>query len=211
MKILSLLILILLITPSVSATIIQGKVYDIELNRLNNVVIEIDTIPQQRVISQGGEYFFNAPIGDYTITARAIIDDIIYSTNEDISIIDDGEYIIDLFLFPELENIKDINVDVDNKKDRNLFIYLILSIGVILVTFILFKKIKNRKITNQEIDEDLNNIYNIIKKEKRITQKELRKDSILSEAKISLIITQLEKENKIQKIKKGRINIIILK
>ena len=73
------------------------------------------------------------------------------------------------------------------------------------------KNLNENSKKEEEMDEDLNNIYNIIKKEKRITQKELRKDSILSEAKISLIITQLEKENKIQKIKKGRINIIILK
>ena len=73
------------------------------------------------------------------------------------------------------------------------------------------KNLNENSKKEEEMDEDLNNIYNIIKKEKRITQKELRKNSSLSEAKISLIITQLEKENKIQKIKKGRINIIIFK
>ena len=53
----------------------------------------------------------------------------------------------------------------------------------------------------------------IIKKnEGRITQKDLRKEMPqLSEAKISLIITELEHKGKIEKIKKGRGNVIILR
>ncbi|MBU0461991.1 MAG: transcriptional regulator, partial [Nanoarchaeota archaeon] len=49
------------------------------------------------------------------------------------------------------------------------------------------------------------------KNEGRITQKELRKEIPLSEAKISLLISELEHKSKIEKIKKGRGNIIILK
>ena len=45
----------------------------------------------------------------------------------------------------------------------------------------------------------------------RTTQKEIRKNFPMSEAKISLIITELEHRGKIEKIKRGRSNIIILK
>ena len=53
----------------------------------------------------------------------------------------------------------------------------------------------------------------IIKKhDGRLTQKELRKEMMyLSEAKVSLIVTELEHKEKIEKIKKGRGNILILK
>ena len=55
-------------------------------------------------------------------------------------------------------------------------------------------------------------VMDIIKKHGgRITQKELRKEMPLSEAKVSLLISELEHKNKIEKIKKGRGNIIILK
>lgn len=210
MKLWILIILILLIIPDVSATIIQGKVYDLELNRLNNVVVEIDTIPRQRVISQQGEYFLNVPKGEYTITARASIDGIIYSANENISVINEGEYTIDLFLFPEIKDIPEINGD--DEDNSRFLIYGIIFVIFVLVILFIFKrtKIKN-KAMSVDLDDDLKNIYNLIKKEKRITQKEIRKNSALSEAKISLIISQLEKEQKIQKIKKGRANIIILK
>jgi len=52
-------------------------------------------------------------------------------------------------------------------------------------------------------------VLNLIMKEKRTTQKEIRKQVPLSEAKISLIISELESEQKIRKIKKGRGNILI--
>ena len=45
----------------------------------------------------------------------------------------------------------------------------------------------------------------------RTTQKEIRKKIPLSEAKISLMISELEAKGKVQKIKKGRGNIIVLK
>ncbi|MBI4145151.1 hypothetical protein HY493_03015 [Candidatus Woesearchaeota archaeon] len=45
----------------------------------------------------------------------------------------------------------------------------------------------------------------------RTTQKEIRKLTPLSEAKVSLIITELEHKGQIEKIKKGRGNVIVLK
>tara|TARA_Y100000034_G_C6903839_1_gene418831 strand:- start:2155 stop:2787 length:633 start_codon:yes stop_codon:yes gene_type:complete len=208
MRLVTLLILTLIIIPSVSGAIIQGKVYDLELNRLSNVIVEINTVPGQRIISQQGEYFFNVPEGDYTITAEALIDDIKYLVNEKISIVDDGEYIIDLFLLPELEDIPNINLDLEDDR-KGPIAYLIVFVLVILILFFSFK-VGNKKEIKIDDDDSLNSVYNFIKKEKRTTQKEIRKGSSLSEAKISLIITQLEKEGKIQKIKKGRSNIIIL-
>jgi len=53
----------------------------------------------------------------------------------------------------------------------------------------------------------------IIKKhDGRISQKQLRKEMLpLSEAKISLIITELEHKGQVEKVKKGRGNVILLK
>ena len=61
----------------------------------------------------------------------------------------------------------------------------------------------------QETDNELNKMLCFIKKEKRTTQKELRKMFPFSEAKISLMISDLESQGKIRKIKRGRGNIII--
>ena len=45
----------------------------------------------------------------------------------------------------------------------------------------------------------------------RATQKDIRKQIPLSEAKISLMLAELEHKGVVEKIKKGRGNIIILK
>ena len=74
--------------------------------------------------------------------------------------------------------------------------------------------------TMEQIKEDiarepgyLDRTLDIIRKnEGRIHQKELRREMLdLSEAKISLILTELEHKGQIEKIKKGRGNVIILK
>lgn len=62
-----------------------------------------------------------------------------------------------------------------------------------------------------ESDEYLVSVLKIIKKSKRITQKDIRKQVPLSEAKISLIVSELEHKGIIEKIKKGRGNILVLK
>ena len=60
--------------------------------------------------------------------------------------------------------------------------------------------------------EDIEGVLKIIREEGgRTTQKDIRKRIPLSEAKISLMVSELEAKGKIQKIKKGRGNIIILK
>ncbi len=60
-------------------------------------------------------------------------------------------------------------------------------------------------------DELKQRVYAIIIEEKRIRQKDLRKKFPYSEAKISLILSELQEEGKIRKIKKGRGNIVLLK
>lgn len=69
------------------------------------------------------------------------------------------------------------------------------------------QKEKNEKIFSP--DETLNKVISFIKKEKRTTQKDARKQLGMSEAKISLLITDLEDRKLVRKIKKGRGNIII--
>ena len=68
-----------------------------------------------------------------------------------------------------------------------------------------------------KVDDDndnitLDSVLRIIKEEGgRATQRDIRKKMPLSEAKVSLMISELESSGKIQKIKKGRGNILVLK
>ena len=83
------------------------------------------------------------------------------------------------------------------------------------------KKVKaEQQKTLEQHKEDLANepgyleqVLELIKKnDGRITQKEFRREMLhLSEAKISLILTELEHKGKIEKVKKGRGNVLLLK
>ncbi len=69
-----------------------------------------------------------------------------------------------------------------------------------------------KKETKHELPKDLQELVNFIKsQDSRTTQKDIRKEFPMSEAKISLMIADLEQRGIVQKIKKGRGNIIILK
>jgi len=66
--------------------------------------------------------------------------------------------------------------------------------------------------TPPKLPDDLKLVMDIIEsKDGRITQKELRKRTGYSEAKMSLAIADLERRGLVEKVKKGRGNIIFLK
>ena len=72
------------------------------------------------------------------------------------------------------------------------------------------EKPEGKEERQMELPDDLKELYDIIlKKGGRITQKDLRKEVIYGEAKVSLMIADLEDRGLIKKIKKGRSNIII--
>jgi len=63
---------------------------------------------------------------------------------------------------------------------------------------------------DRELPDDLRELYDLImKKGGRTTQKEIRKDYKYGEAKVSLMLADLEDRGFVKKIKKGRSNIII--
>lgn len=225
-KLISLFLFLFFLINIVNAATIHGTIYNTELTKVSNVIMEIDSIPKQRFVSENGEYSFNLQEGVYTITAIAYYDNEENTAEESITIEGEGEYVLDLFLFPNYEDLDNLDFDVvkdlEEPKTSTWWIYLIVAVLLIALFFIFkikFKKSLLKKASGkvedgeeiEETDEVLDKIYDIIKKENRISQKELRKRTNLSEAKVSLIISQLESENKIKKIKKGRSNILVVK
>lgn len=136
----------------------------------------------------------------------------------------------------EYEYLGDINLtgDLELKSDYNQIYYIITTIIGFAALLILYwvKKKKNKpiekspgetteipheippenitKTESTELPEDVCEIYELIlKKGGRVTQKELRKEVKYGEAKVSLMIADMENRGLIKKIKKGRANIII--
>lgn len=224
---------VIAISPVMAAEI-HGNIYDFSLNKIGNVIVEIDTAPKQFIVSKNGSYDFDVPIGVYEVKAQHYESGLlISSTAENITVKDDGEYILDLILFPVINEEELLEDEIKPSSDRyNLgFASLTIAFFIFIIIYYIYttrkkKKDEKSRIEDTQRDEEevekkeeidyygegvLEKVIEIIKDEGgRTTQKEIRKKIPLSEAKISLIITQLESEGKLKKIKKGRGNIIIL-
>ncbi len=288
--IITVLLIFFLSDTFVSAISLHGTIYDLNLNKVDNAVVEIDTTPKQQLIAKNGTYRFIVNPGDYKIKASMYNGRIIKSVSEEnISVIQEGDYVLDIILFPNFQeeddiiNSSEINLSsVDLEKTENNFYLTAIVIILILLIFSVFfylklnsnqpkdkknnkrngfksrklslksKSAKRTKKAEEKIEEDLNkkdkldktsenletepNFNNLREKSKnelkkenglnkdpddlldfireqegRITQKDIRKNFPYSEAKISLMISELEDKEIVKKVKKGRGNIIILK
>lgn len=202
------------------------------------IEVEENSTRVQYKISTTGEYEFDLTPGDYTIKAKYYHNNILELIGEDKIRIDsqDENRNFDLLLFPptdtEYQYIGDINLSNDTNVTggNNINIYIVYTLIIVLSGCIAFywlrKKSSNSEtIINEpvtapstevietrarELPLDLQELYNLILKTGgRTTQKELRKKISYSEAKVSLMLDDLESRGFIKKIKKGRSNIII--
>lgn len=230
MKSFIIIILCFLFIPIVHGATIKGNIYDLGLNPLNGVIVTIDTMPQQVFIVTDNSYEFIVKEGNYQITAN-YEDDLF--TSENITIVDNGTYKLDLILLPSITGIEltnfeneDMNINLNNNnlddKSKSQFglLFILIVIAFIALAIVFFANIFFAKKFQLEIDESTESLeddqimIDISKKLKdnggSLTQKDLRKELGIGEAKLSVILTQLENDKLIEKIKKGRGNIIRL-
>jgi len=200
---------------------VQGSIYDLSLELAQDVFVEINTVPEQQMVSKDGRYSFGVGLGDYVITARQITGGQVTGVaSENVSVQADGSYTIDLILFPSFEEeeqilkeLEDITVEGVVEEDYTLY-YILIGLVVVVMGFLLvitWKVLKLKPQKEPRLPQDLEKMVGFIKRQGgRTTQKEVRKELNLSEAKISLMVSDLEDRGVARKVKKGRGNVIIL-
>ncbi|MEL4305390.1 DUF7343 domain-containing protein [Methanococcoides sp. LMO-2] len=246
---------------------IHGAIYEWDTFQLmENVIIEVNSTPPQSIVAKYGVYSMNLAPGEYLITATYYENNTLTaSTQETITIADDGDYIIDLILLPSYDS--DLSEDLDllnisasleedaeaieGESDDRTLIY-IAGLVILIVAgsgFYLFSGKKRKKDVDEgmqiasvvedrseaaspedpevskesvatedvEVEEqaplpsDLQEVLDIIRSGGgRITQKDLRSKLSYSEAKVSLIVSDLENRGLVEKFKKGRGNVILI-
>ncbi|MFQ5474946.1 MAG: helix-turn-helix transcriptional regulator [Candidatus Nanoarchaeia archaeon] len=220
------LILLAILTCSiVSATTLHGTIYDLNLEVVKNALVEINTSPAQRFIAKDGTYSFEVPQGDFSMRVTYLQKGMNLTFTEDLAVKEEGTYVFDIIIFPdtseEEELVEDVETPLDiggnNDGDKtNLILWLGIVLLIGLISAFLVRDYLRKK-GHSKVDEELENdseqlVLDILRKhEGRITQRELRKEIPLSEAKISLLVSALEHKGKVDKIKKGRGNIIVKK
>ncbi|MDI6737679.1 MAG: hypothetical protein QME12_04155 [Nanoarchaeota archaeon] len=225
-KLLALALLLLCINIAYAAEL-KGVIYNSQLELQKNAILEINTEPRQLIVSKDGTYSFNVPEGNYLLTAKLLNgNEIELFAEEEVSVSSEGSYILDIILFDYIEDEAQVDMDISSglEENNNMWIYVgIAFLALMLIAAVLAlrwtgkkagemqKNIEKELSNEKNIGADLEKIINIIKSEGgRTTQLEIRKHIPLSEAKISLMIAELEDKGIIRKIKKGRGNIIIL-
>lgn len=217
---------------------LKGTVYNEQLDIEENVLVEIDTVPVQKYLAQDGTYDFKLSKGSYTLTARKGSNII----TEDVEVIEEGEFVFDLFLLPDFVDEDELWNDTDEQlfteeelvEGNRSWTYFVAGAVFLFALWRIYRARKkygslrmfrkkhqeeSRKTIEQHKEEIaqkpgyLDEVLEVIKKhDGRISQIQLRREMLhLSEAKISLIVTELEHKGKIEKVKKGRGNVILLK
>src|SRR3989338_6633392 len=217
---------------TVQAATIQGSIYNSQLSLEQDVLIQISTTPEQKFLSKDGHYQFSAPLGEYTLTARKGAT----TVTEEVLIQSEGVFIYDLFLIPDLVDEEEIwnstDEDYSIPQETSSFPWSYVLLGIIILAgfgrlMYMRKKYGALKLFRKKIEQEskktieqhkielakdpsyLEKALEIIKKnDGRINQKDLRREmAYLSEAKISLIVTELEHKGVVERIKKGRGNV----
>ena len=193
-------LLILLCMSCVWGYTLQGTLYDPGLDPIEQGVLYVN---DQRVVVTQGTYSLNVTQGSYVLRASA--DDLFSQDSINVS----ADMIYDLILFPSIDD--DLFVDFEQEgvewEDEDDWIeYLWIPLIIIGILVVFFWHKRPRKMDSYQLQ-----VMDIIQKEQRITQRDLRKQIPLSEAKISLLLTDLEHQGRIEKIKKGRGNILVYK
>lgn len=221
MKVIVYLIMVLLVSSFALGATIGGYVYSYDLEKQSKAVVTIDTEPKQTMVTDDGSYTFSVGKGSYNVTAQYREDgELISYVVEEVHIVEDGSYSLDLILFPSLVEEEELMEQIDDsepelEQDYTLF-YVLGGIGLVLLVVVVFlvwyvhkKNSRRDLILERDISDD---VLAFVKKEGgRVTQKEIRNNFPSSEAKISLVITELEHKGKVERIKKGRANIVVLK
>jgi uncharacterized membrane protein len=136
------------------AATIHGTVYEWEtFQPLNNVVVEINSTPEQSLVAANSEYSFNLTPGTYQITANYFDgNNLVYTAKEEVTISEEGEYIKDLLLFPPDEGFPNqTQIDVTNppiSSQNTLLVAVFFALIVVLLLagyFLFMRYRKHRK------------------------------------------------------------------
>ena len=224
-----LLIMLLASLPVVFGATIHGSVYDFGLNSVKSAIVEINSSPQQKMVSKNGTYSFGVPPGSYELFARYSKDD--SEVREEIVVKQDGTYVLDLILIPSLDSDAELLEDAPDVPDVEeivqdrpitpwlawIAVFSILGYIVYRVSRkpeMIVKKevVRERVVEKIALTDDLQMVLDGLDHYGGSAhQKDLRNMVPFSEAKVSLLIDALEKKGLIERIKKGRGNIIVRK
>ena len=166
-------------------------------------------------------------VENITIESKKTYDIILFPAFEDETLFDDD--LINLSVLEDDEVLgNDIEKDTSGENISQVLIILVLVVMIISVVLYLIMRKKDRRIEKhgpktlapqqkevqdeKSYDSELRDMIEVLRRgQGKLTQKQLRKRLPYSEAKVSMMISILEKDGVVRKIKRGRGNILVLR
>lgn len=189
------------------AAYVYGDIYQPNLERMNRTVVRVDGPFSYQLVTDKANYSIFLPEGDYTLSAMVLdaSGNTAFHTEEIIKV-----------------GTNDQRVDLVLKPVINLNFILFCAFGLLLVFAISkFMIFQNKKQTTEptqpvqvqtsktKLDGDAKSVLTALDSfEGRANQKDLKEATHFSDAKLSLILTELEQTGYVKRFKKGRGNII---
>jgi len=216
---------------------VHGTAYDLwTFTPLENVIIEVysNSVLRMQTISVDGTYSLSLSPGSYTIVGKHYRGSFLVSdAQENVTLQSHDNITLDLIMFPTFEE-NELPENYDNTIAEDwveagtawwpiLGAAMALAlVGVVAASYYLKilskKRLRAKKVEKAPsvkvvgLPDDLREVMDAITESGgRINQVELRQKLPYSEAKVSLMVADLENRGLVRKIKKGRGNIIILK
>jgi uncharacterized membrane protein len=216
---------------------VHGTFYDLwTFTPLENIVIEVysDSALRMQTISADGTYSLSLSPGDYTIMGKHYYGSLLVSDAQENATLQPNDNItLDLIMFPTFEE-NELPENYDNtiaeewgEAGTTWWPILGATLALVLLgavaAFYYLKILPKKKLGMKKVEgapsvkvvglpDDLREVMDAITESGgRINQVELRQKLPYSEAKVSLMVADLENRGLVRKIKKGRGNIIILK
>ena len=216
---------------------VHGTAYDLwTFTPLENIVIEVysNSALRMQTISVDGTYSLSLSPGDYTIVGKHYYGPLLVSdAQENVTLQPHDDITLDLIMFPTFEE-NELPENYDNTIAEEwgeagtawwpiLGAALALALVGAVAAFYYLKILPKKRLGAKKVEgapsvkvvglpDDLREVMDAITESGgRINQVELRQKLPYSEAKVSLMIADLENRGLVRKIKKGRGNIIVLK
>jgi len=215
---------------------VHGTIYELwTFKPLENVAIKVysDSTIQQQIFATDGTYSLSLHPGSYTIMAKYYRGNtLLYDTEESITLRENENLTLDLIMFPTFdenelpENFEIPDIPIEGAESITIWLTLVVVLALVVTgagAFYYLKILPKKKLAGAEkpegpavkivgLPDDLKEVMDAIRASGgRINQVELRRKLPYSEAKVSLMISDLEDRGLVRKIKKGRGNIIVLK
>ena len=210
-------ILFLLLLGAAQGATIKGTVYDYNL-QATEAVITINTTPEQTFALPNGTYEIIVTPGTYTLTvSKTSAQGLAEKDEATLTVTSDGSYTHDFILFQELQDIDSPDFQAPTAqapatKKTNLALPLVTLFFLLASAFLIWLIKRTKQRLEQAGEADLEaELLLYVKEKKRTTQKDIRKEFPYAEATISLTLTAHEHKGHIEKVKKGRGNVILYK